>query len=108
MDKYEQAFNDSLNEFIVTGFWFKNECVKIGFSYAEVDFDSNDNSISIGTDCESALNEYIYENWNDFFEHFPNLEFILTKDLALDDNFITWGDFKDIIDGKLKKIIATL
>ncbi len=108
MDKYEKAFSDILGEFDEKGFWFKNEFVKVGFSYAEVFLDTDDGAINIECDCESALNEMIYNTWEEFFEHFKDLKFVFTLDCAISGNFVTWNDFKDIIDGKLKKHIVTL
>lgn len=108
MSKYEKSFNTILNMLNEKGIWFKNDAVKIGFSYAEICFDDTDGAITLYADCETAIDECIYESFEKLFEHFPKLEFNFCLESSLNGNFATWSEFKDIVDGKSNKTLLVL
>lgn len=106
MDNYNEIF---MNQFeVFEGFWFINEDTKIGFSFATVYLDDDDNTINIETDCESELGNFVYDNWNDFFEHHSDLQIIFSLDLALEGKFYNWNEIKEGIDGKRKIVLGYL
>ena len=99
MNKYEEAMNSGIKAFSKHGFWFKNDLLEVGYSYAEVDY--FDEGLSFGIDSED------YNSWEEFFESNKNIEFVITKDCAESDNFTTWSKFKEAIDGKINIHIVT-
>lgn len=110
MSKYNDKFNDILNIYKDTGFWYKNKNVKIGFSYANVYIDYDDGAINVDAEDEEvfSMSDFTYGCWDDFFDDFKDLKFVFTVDCAIEDNFITWNEFKKVVDGKLNKGIFSL
>ena len=106
MNKYNDIFSRQMDLF--DGFWFANKDVRIGFSYATVNYDFEDNSINIETDCDSELGDLIYSNWNDFFSNNKNIRIVFSVDLALEDKFYSWNQIKDCIDGKLDIVLGRI
>lgn len=100
-NKYEKAFNDLFYYFSTDGFFFKTKQTKIGFSFVEMV--EVQNGFDIEPECSFAETQMItYHNWEYFFTVNKDLEFSFGNYNALNDNFITWEEFKDIIDGKIE------
>lgn len=92
-DKFTKIFKDMHSE----GFWFQNKNVKIGFSFIYVYIDEDDN-VLINVDCDEDNIETwgIYNNWEDFFSHHPDLRIALELDEGLDSKFYSWNELKDM------------
>ena len=109
MNKYEEKMTQLVKDFS-DGIWFKNDNVKVGYSFAEVfidDTDENDFSINIESEEQDLLSSDLFDSWEDVFKQTPNLEFVISRDCAERGNFITWQQFKDALDDKGKVDIVS-
>ncbi len=105
MNKYEEILDGLIYETGSEGSWFKNDMIKIGVSFAECYIDDG---ILIHSEEDAILISDSYENWEEVFGKNEDLKFVITLECAESQNFVTWQEFKDAIDGDKQLNIATL
>ena len=112
MNKYEEKMTNVVQDFS-DGIWFKNDNVKVGYSFAETVCDYKnlpygvEGDIFIISEYEDILKSAIYNNWEDVFKNNLDVKFVINKDCAEKGNFITWQQFKDALDDKGKVDIVS-
>ena len=105
MNKYEETLTRLVRKF-GNGIWFKNDNVKVGYSFADAMFDYKilpygvKGDIFIISEYEDILKSAIYNGWEDVFKHNSDVQFVISKDCAKKGNFVTWQQFKDVLDRK--------
>lgn len=98
MNNYEEIFADTIDMFSPSGIWIRNNDLKIGFNYVEIEvvddnvFDFNDEIDDVYTASDISIEDY--------FDEYEDLEFCFTLDKALQGNFITWKEFCERINSK--------
>lgn len=106
--KYENALMSGIKAFSEHSFWFKNDNVKVGYSYASIDIDDECGYFTVFSEDENVVESGDYDGWWDFFENNEDVQFVITRDCAEDNEFVTWDQFKAAIDGGDKIHICTL
>ena len=107
MNKYEEKMTSVVRDFS-GGIWFKNEDVKVGYSFAETIFNYGvDGDVFVISEYDGILSTLLYDNWEDLFAQNPDVEFAITRDCAHNGNFVTWQQFKDALDDKSRVNIVS-
>lgn len=76
--------------------WAKDDNVKIGFSYINIESRYDD---KFGFEDENGtFEEFVIGTYDEYFKKFPDLKFCFTVDKALDGNFINWEEFCSRVD----------
>lgn len=102
MNKYEKRLLNILELYDEMGLWIEDDSCKIGFSYIEIEKFENGHNPSFEIIRAENNKVPIYEEYY-LEELMINLDekFVITKDKAIEGNFVSWDEFKKAVDGEI-------
>lgn len=109
MNKYEEKLLNILEMYNEMSLWIEDNSCKIGFSYIEIEKFEDDYNPSFEIVMADNSKVPIYEECH-LEELMTRLDekFVITKDKAIEGNFVSWEEFKKAVDGEIEIDICSV